>query len=323
MMKAEGGFLLNAPVQRKMPRLERVWEERNRIPVLLLAGAITLLVALIDWWTMPYVSLGFLYLFPIMLVAGFLPRWSVAVIGVICAVLAEIFSSLPRSSIRFSFESLALAGCGLFVAELSRNRRLSIEAHRISLAAQERLRALVETSSAAIVTVDERGFIELANEAAAELLVPPDGNLVGTPIAAFLPELHHALRWEEAPQFRATMQCRGHRGNGEIFVADVWFSTYKEGGAPKLAAIIADVTEDTGESSAPAPEEVEQVPLTARETDVLRYLVQGLANKEIAARMNLSESGVKNTLQQLFTKTGVRTRSQLVRVALEHYRNLL
>jgi len=51
--------------------------------------------------------------------------------------------------------------------------------------------------------------------------------------------------------------------------------------------------------------------------------VQGLANKEIAAHMDVSESVVKNTLQQLFARTGVRTRSQLVRVALEDYRNLL
>ena len=41
------------------------------------------------------------------------------------------------------------------------------------------------------------------------------------------------------------MQCLGHRGNGETFTADVWFSTYKEGPAPKLAAIIADVTEES------------------------------------------------------------------------------
>ena len=307
-----------------MLHLERVWDEQNRTPVLVASAAILLVIAVVDWWTRPYVSLGFLYLFPIMLVAGFLPRWAVAILGVVCAGLAELFSSLEASPIRFGFETLALAGCGLFVAELSRNRRLSMEAHRLSLAAQERLRALVETSSAAIVTVDERGFIELANQAAGELLAPRDGNLVGNPIAAFLPDLHHALRWEEAPQFRASMQCRAHRGDGETFIADVWFSTYKEGGASKLAAIIADVTENTQESSLAAPEAaVEQIPLNPRELEVLRYLVQGLANKEIAARMNLSESGVKNTLQQLFTKTGVRTRSQLVRVALEHYRNLL
>jgi two-component system nitrate/nitrite response regulator NarL len=39
--------------------------------------------------------------------------------------------------------------------------------------------------------------------------------------------------------------------------------------------------------------------------------------------MSISESAVKNTLQQLFGKTGVRTRSQLVRIALERYRDIL
>jgi two-component system nitrate/nitrite response regulator NarL len=39
--------------------------------------------------------------------------------------------------------------------------------------------------------------------------------------------------------------------------------------------------------------------------------------------MEVSESTVKNTLQQLFAKTDVRTRAQLVRVALERYRDLL
>jgi PAS domain S-box-containing protein len=302
-----------------MPRLERVWEEQNRTPVLLVSGAITLLIAVVDWWTRPYVSLGFLYLFPIMLAAGFLPRWAVAALGITCAILAEVFSSLDRSLIRLAFETLALAGCGLFVAELIRNRRMSLET-------QERLRALIETSPAAIVTVDERGFIDLANRAAAELMAPRGGHLVGSPIAAFLPELHHALRWEEAPQFRASMQCQGHRDDGETFMADVWFSTYKVGPIPRLAAIIGDLTEEkpsSGSDSARSDNNHERLSLNAREIEVLRYLVQGLANKEIAARMEISESTVKNTLQQLFTKTGLRTRSQLVRIALEDYRNVL
>src|ERR1019366_2803627 len=220
-----------------MQPLERLWDQRNRTPVLMVSGVIVLIIAVVDWWTKPYVSLGFLYLFPIMLAAAFLPRWFVALLGTACAVLAEVFSSLDRSFVRLGFETLALAGCGLFVGELVRNRRLSLQA-------QERLKALVETSPAAIVTVDERGFIELANGAATELMVPRTGCLIGDPIAAFLPDLHHALRWEEAPQFRASMQCRGHRGNGESFTAEVWFSTYKEGPAPKLAAIIADAGEE-------------------------------------------------------------------------------
>jgi PAS domain S-box-containing protein len=258
-----------------------------------------------------------------MLAAAFLPRWIVALLGAACAGLAEIFSSLNESYVRLAFETLALAGCGLFVGELVRNRRLSLES-------QERFRALVETSPAAIVTVDERGFIELANRAAVELMAPRGGQLLGDPIAAYLPDLHHALRWEEAPQFRASMQCRVHRGTGESFTADVWFSTYKEGPSPKLAAIIADVTEDaageaseTGDASSDSADRPERAQLNSRETEVLRLLVQGLANKEIAARMEISESAVKNAIQQLFSKTGVRTRSQLVRVALEEYRNLL
>ena len=63
--------------------------------------------------------------------------------------------------------------------------------------------------------------------------------------------------------------------------------------------------------------------LSSREIDVLRFLVQGLTNKEIGTRMEISESTIKNILQQLFAKTNIRTRSQLVRVALEQYRDLL
>ncbi len=61
--------------------------------------------------------------------------------------------------------------------------------------------------------------------------------------------------------------------------------------------------------------------LTNREAQVLRAVVEGLANKEIAAKLDVSESAVKAVLQQLFYKTGVRTRSQLVRLALERYRD--
>jgi len=70
------------------------------------------------------------------------------------------------SFVRLAFEMLALIGCGLFVGEMLRNRRLGLEA-------QERLRILVETSPAAIVTIDEGGFIELANRAALGLMARP------------------------------------------------------------------------------------------------------------------------------------------------------
>lgn len=60
-----------------------------------------------------------------------------------------------------------------------------------------------------------------------------------------------------------------------------------------------------------------------RQRKVLRCVVEGLSNKEIAWRMQISESYVKAILQSLFEKTGVRTRGQLVRVAFEQYEDQL
>jgi two-component system, NarL family, nitrate/nitrite response regulator NarL len=61
--------------------------------------------------------------------------------------------------------------------------------------------------------------------------------------------------------------------------------------------------------------------LTPREAQVLRFVVEGHSNKEIAGEMGCSEPAVKGIVQQLFHKSGTSTRSQLVRVVLEQYRN--
>jgi two-component system nitrate/nitrite response regulator NarL len=59
------------------------------------------------------------------------------------------------------------------------------------------------------------------------------------------------------------------------------------------------------------------VGLTDRQQTVLQDVVSGFSNRKIADRLGVSEGTVKSTLQQLFAKAGVRTRSQLVRAALE------
>jgi len=73
---------------------------------------------------------------------------------------------------------------------------------------------------------------------------------------------------------------------------------------------------DAGTSRSRGPRQ-----FTERERQVLSFVFDGLANKEIAERIGVSEGSVKSTLQQLFSKTGVRTRSQLVRIVLEQYRD--
>jgi DNA-binding NarL/FixJ family response regulator len=79
---------------------------------------------------------------------------------------------------------------------------------------------------------------------------------------------------------------------------------------PKVIQLMADqVDQREDETVSPL--------LTEREQQVLRGIFEGLTNKEIAAQLGVTDGAVKATLQQLFQKTGVRTRSQLVRIALE------
>jgi len=63
--------------------------------------------------------------------------------------------------------------------------------------------------------------------------------------------------------------------------------------------------------------------LTDRERALLRYILEGLTNREIGTHLHISEGAVKASLRQLFEKVNVRTRAQLVKVALEQYRDQL
>jgi len=304
-----------------MLSVDKLSSPANRILALSAAAVMIVVIALVDWWTVPFVSLGFLYLFPIMLVAGFVPRPAMIVLGIVCGILSEAFSSLDsewRIS-RLVLESLALTGCGLFVSELLRNRRLTVES-------QQQLHSLVETSPAAIVTVDQNGVVELANQAAGDLMIPRKPNLLGQSIGAFVPELQNAVRTDGAVHLRASMQCQLHQGSGDAVPVEIWFSTYKEANALKLAAIIAEISEEQPPNVSPYSEDggaPQRLILNNRQTAVLRLVLDGRRNAEIAARLEMSTSAVKNTLQQLFLKAGVNNRSQLVRIALERYRDIL
>jgi DNA-binding NarL/FixJ family response regulator len=57
--------------------------------------------------------------------------------------------------------------------------------------------------------------------------------------------------------------------------------------------------------------------LNGRESEVLRGVLEGQSNKEIGAQLEMTESSVKAVLQKLFERAGVRSRSQLVRYAIE------
>ena len=83
------------------------------------------------------------------------------------------------------------------------------------------------------------------------------------------------------------------------------------------AALALLAEEDRFRSRGGGPEGPALIALIKRERSVLRRILEGLSNKEIGGQMGLSESLVKSVVQRLFEKMGVRSRSQLVRVAIE------
>jgi DNA-binding NarL/FixJ family response regulator len=56
-------------------------------------------------------------------------------------------------------------------------------------------------------------------------------------------------------------------------------------------------------------------PLTTREREVLEWLGQGLSNRQIAGRLDISEHTVKFHVSAIYAKMGVRSRAEAVRVA--------
>ncbi len=224
--------------------------------VLLKAGLLIAVIALADWRADRDVTLGFLYLFPMLMVGSVLHRWQIATVAALCTFLAEVFDSfdwrasagIPRDILIFS----AFLGMGLFVYEVVRSRQAALT-HLIQIesesearrAAEEQLKVLVDSSPVAIFTADSDGRVLQANGAAHRLFALPDGSLPGKSIRDYLPSLVNVPAPElNGPSFRTVMQCRGRRQDGEAFLADIWFSTYRTSVGSRLAAMVVDTSED-------------------------------------------------------------------------------
>jgi len=224
--------------------------------VLLRAALMIALIGLADWRDRTNLPLGFLYLFPMLLAGSAVNRWWIAGTALLCTVLTEAFDNFawsPESGIPRDILYFAAFFCmGLFVYEAIRSRRLSqkhledIEGEIVARReAEEQLKVLVESSPAAIFTTDVSGRVLLANDAAHRLFVLPPGALPGRSIQEYLPSLVNVPGSNPSGQaFRTVMQCRGRREDGDYFLADVWFSTYRTSVGSRLAAMVVDASED-------------------------------------------------------------------------------
>src|SRR5437667_8995002 len=114
-----------------------------------------------------------------MIVGGYLSRRQIIGVALLCALLQEAFSDLPGNEafVRLVFSSAGFIGTGLFISELLHNRRIVLkhveelkDQIKLRQDAEEQLRMLVESSPAAIITIDSNGKILRANEAAQERL---------------------------------------------------------------------------------------------------------------------------------------------------------
>jgi two-component system, LuxR family, sensor kinase FixL len=224
--------------------------------LLIRAGLIIAVVAFTDWRIVEPIPLGFLYLFPMLLVGSVSNRWQIAAVAGLCTIFTEAFDSvvwlpetgIPRNILVFA----AFFIMGMFSREIARSRR--IEAEHLHLIqsesearreAEEQLKVLVESSPAAILTANSDGHILLANDAAHRLLAIDAGALPGRSIGEFIPALVNVPGPDRhRGSFRTVMQCRGRRDDGEVFLADVWFSTYRTSVGSRLAAMVVDTSED-------------------------------------------------------------------------------
>jgi DNA-binding NarL/FixJ family response regulator len=82
-----------------------------------------------------------------------------------------------------------------------------------------------------------------------------------------------------------------------------------QGGAPMSNAIARKLVAAFHE---PVKQESPHVVLSPREREILNLLSEGLSNKEIGARLNVSQFTVKNHLAKVFEKLHVRCRTEAV-----------
>jgi PAS domain S-box-containing protein len=230
--------------------------QRSRRSVLLWAGVAISAIAVTDWHFEENISFAFLYLFPMLMVGGCLTRWQMALVAALCTALGEAFDpfpwTMPLGISRVILTFAAFLGAGLYGFESVRSRRAANALVReitkeveLRRSTEEQLEFLIASSPATIFTLDAEGRVILANTAAHRLLGVQPGSLQGQPIGLYLPALASVPPpAHEVPVFHTEMECRGRRRDGEVFLAHVWFSTYRTTSGPRLAAIVFDASEE-------------------------------------------------------------------------------
>jgi len=220
--------------------------QRNRGTALLYAGALIAIIAVTDWRVEFNATLGFLYIFPMVLLGTLLNRWQLLLVALFCTFLSDRLDPFPMDmeAPRDVLIFLTLAVTGLLSFALTKSYRREMESLAAQRTAEEQLKFLIESSPAAVLTMTAEGEILLGNPAAHRLLGVSEGLLCGRKIARFIPALGSIPSIDETAKiFRTEMQTRGQKESGEVFLADTFFSTYNTPAGPRLSALLVDTSE--------------------------------------------------------------------------------
>ncbi len=95
-----------------------------------------------------------------------------------------------------------------------------------------------------------------------------------------------------------------------------WVIVDRPSDADLVVGPVATWRSETDTGSVRDPEDRPIESLTPRELDVLTLLADGVGNREIASRLDVSEHTVKFHLSAIFGKLGASTRTDAVRRAL-------
>jgi signal transduction histidine kinase len=210
------------------------------------AALLIVIIALADWKVEFNATLGFLYIFPMVLLGTVLGWWQLILVAVFCAFLSDRLDPFPMDmeSARDILIFLTLAMTGLLSLNLTRSYRRERDSLAAQRSAEEQLEFLIESSPAAVLTMTAQGEILLANPAAHRMLAARLGSLPGRSIARYVPALGSIPADDLTSRiFRTEMQARGQKESGEAFLADVFFSTYTTPAGPRLAALLVDTSE--------------------------------------------------------------------------------
>ncbi len=221
------------------------WSPRK---ALFYAALLTAIIAVCDWRIEFNATLGFLYIFPLVLLGTVLNGWQIIIAALICTFLSDRLDpfpmdmEIPRDILIF----LTVATTGLLSLNITRGYRREMETLAAKRAAEEQLEFLIESSPAAVLTMSADGEILLANPAAHRLLGIVEGALKGKRIGRYVPALGSIPLTGPLTGgnfFRTEMQTRGQKESGEVFLANVFFSTYSTPLGPRLAALLVDSSE--------------------------------------------------------------------------------